>query len=102
MTELATNSEIETRRDVDADVGERLVTPAELPVLISEQQVLIGSAAALAGPAVRRAGVWARVRVLFAASESSQTSDDRKTPRYYPRRYDFMEHAAMSREMHRL
>ena len=47
---------------------------------------------------------WAAIAQWFAA-EAATTTDicDRRTPRSYPpRRCEYMEHAAMAREMYRL
>ncbi|PXW28852.1 UNVERIFIED_CONTAM: hypothetical protein DES50_111136 [Williamsia faeni] len=65
-------------------------------VFNSEHQVLTNSAAELAGPAVWRHRLLAAVRARFVGAEKT----DR--PMHYPSHYSFIEHAAMSREMHRL
>jgi hypothetical protein len=72
--------------------------------LITEQQVLFGSAAALApSPAVapaRRRNVAnelaTSVRALFTRPEKS------RAPKHHPQRFTYLEQSAMSREMDRL
>jgi hypothetical protein len=85
-------------RSLLADVE---VQPA--PTLITEQEVIFGTAVATLAPAT---GWWTRaIRVVavamgrvFTASEK----DPRPKRRHYPPRYDFIEDARMAREMHRL
>ncbi|BBZ38295.1 hypothetical protein [Mycobacterium conspicuum] len=77
--------------------------PAEQPaVVITPQQVLLGTAAA-AG--VRRAHPGGRlvaaVRRMFATSTASSRAP-RPRPRYQPKRYAYLENAAMARAMERL
>jgi hypothetical protein len=84
------------------EVEERLVWPA--PVLITEQEVALGTAAALrTRPSTRRRWIEA-IRGLLAAVEHAivAPTDDRPPRRDYPKRYAFLENACMSREMDRL
>jgi hypothetical protein len=73
------------------------------PVLITEQEVMFATAAAVL-PRQRTARWWTAIARVFATAKDADASgDDRRTPRHYPqRRNDFMEYAAMSREMSRL
>ncbi len=68
--------------------------------LINEQQVLFGSAAALAPAPARHRNVAvelsSKVRAMFARPEKSHA------PKHYPQRYTYLERSAMSREMDRL
>jgi hypothetical protein len=104
MTDLATT--FGPKQDTSAGR-----TPATSPArstvepttLITEQQVRFSTAAAIALPPAKTRGfgdaigeLAAKVRAVFAASEKPQAK------RYYARRYDFIESAAMSREMDRL
>ncbi len=73
--------------------------PVPAPVLITEQQVLIGSAAALAAPTTYRQRLLTSIRARFARAEKT---DRPKKRRHYPVHYDFIEDAAMSRMMYRL
>jgi hypothetical protein len=74
-------------------------------VLITEQQVLFATAAALPQPAktsrrwteVVRA-IGASVRAAFVTS----SDDTQPKPRHYPSRNDFLEDSRMAREMMRL
>jgi hypothetical protein len=75
-----------------------VVSPA--PVLITEQEVMLGTAAATAGalPGTSTGGWIAVLRRLFAPS-----ADRRPARRHYPpRRPSWMEEACMAREMDRL
>ena len=72
---------------------------ASTEVLITEQGVLFGTAAAL--PArhrhiSRRFGASVRRMFPVSAQSSRPQQDD------YPRRYEFLEHSLMAREMDRL
>jgi hypothetical protein len=72
---------------------------ASAEVLITEQEVLLGTAAALQArrPSIGRS-FFASIGRLFAAS--ADTSRPRR--RDYPKRYEFLESALMGREMDRL
>lgn len=73
------------------------------PVLITTQQVLFGTAAAMPPPKSRFAVLW---RIASApsrlVSRRSRRAGSRSARRYPPARLTFMEEAAMSREMGRL
>lgn len=69
---------------------------AEVPVLITEGQVRMGTTAVLGAPGRHRT-VW---RALVAAVLGRRRP--RRQRRHYPPRYVFLEHAAMAREMQRL
>jgi hypothetical protein len=85
------------------EARERLVSPA--PVVISEQEVALGTAVALrARPKTRRRWFEA-AKVLRAAMQRSlapSTQEARPARRDYPKRYTFLENACMAREMDRL
>ena len=68
-------------------------------VLITTQEVLFGTAAA-AGRRREKFGrrLLARTRQIFVTSRNSS----RPKPRYYPKRYTYIEDAAKGREMDRL
>jgi hypothetical protein len=70
------------------------------PVLITEQEVVFSTAAAVrVRPAKTRRGLIAVLRGIFVNS----TVNAEKPRRHYPpRRHSYLEHAAMAREMHRL
>jgi hypothetical protein len=74
---------------------------ADTSALITEQQVMFGSAAALAPAKTRRwsnpaYGIAAAVHAMFSRPEKP------RTPRHYPSRHRYLENAAMSRAMDRL
>ncbi|MDG4666589.1 hypothetical protein [Mycobacterium sp. 236(2023)] len=98
MTDLASDLEAKPDpRPAIAGGAVEVTNTAEL-TLITEQEVLIGSAAALAGPKVRR-NYLAMVRAAFT---SGARSGDLVTPKHYPRHHAFIEDALMSRMMDRL
>jgi hypothetical protein len=72
-------------------------------VVITEQQLAFSTAAAVALPVTKpKRGLIATVRAMFVRS-SEQPISDQIPPRHYPpRREEFLEEAAMEREMHRL
>jgi hypothetical protein len=87
----------------DADAAVESVTEevTQAPVLITEQEVAFSTAAAVRiRPAKTRRGLIAVLRGIFADSTTANAEKPRR--HYPPRRYSFMEHAAMAREMHRL
>lgn len=80
------------------------VKPA--PTLITEQEVIFGTAAALSPPPTRWWTRAARVLAVILAAPTrmfvTTAADSRPKRRHYPQRYDFIEDARMAREMHRL
>ena len=70
------------------------------PVVITAQEVAFSTAAAVSLPGVKPThGVIAALRALFV----SPPEDARPVPHHYPpRRDEFLEEAAMRREMYRL
>jgi len=82
---------------------ESVVEPAvaEAPILITEQEVLFSSAAAVSISSKKTAGQWIallRPRRLFTRS----TADERPAKHgHYPQHYVFLEQALMAREMER-
>jgi hypothetical protein len=83
---------------------EQVVGEATQPlVVITEQQLAFSTAAAVSLPITKpKRGLIAAVRAMFARS-SEQPISDQIPPRHYPpRREEFLEEAAMEREMHRL
>ena len=80
--------------------------PAQRPeVLITPQQVLLSTAAA-AGLHRESSGarLVAAVRRMFATPTRAARAErpPRQRPRYQPKRYAYIEHAAMARAMERL
>ena len=74
---------------------------AEAPILITEQEVLLSTAAAVRVSSKKTAEQWIvllRPRRLFMRSRA----DERPTKhRHYPHHYVFLEQALMAREMER-
>ena len=93
MTELSTIFEQTPETEPVPVVAPVAAKPAEAPTLITEQQVLFSTAAAVALPRPKtRGGVlgW----LMNAAAPPA--------PRQEPKRYVWLENAMMSREMDRL
>jgi len=88
------------RQDV-VEVPEQVIEAvSQPPVLITEQQVAFSTAAAVPLPRTKPARrVIAALRGMFLSS----SEEARPAPRHYPpRRDEFLEDAAMAREMRRL
>ncbi|MGH3678090.1 MAG: hypothetical protein ACRDU5_20615 [Mycobacterium sp.] len=77
MTDLATGLGQQKKAD------QTEVVTAAAPALITEQEVLFGTAAAVAVPSAKR-------------------NRPRDVRRHYPKRYSYLEDSLMSREMDRL
>lgn len=90
MTDLATQPVVQPEPGTAA-----AVTPAPEPVLITEQQVLLGSAAVLSAPKVRR-NYLAALRAWCAPAPGLPKRRD------YPKHHAFIEDARMARMMDRL
>jgi hypothetical protein len=102
MTDMATTSNPELDES-----SERLATShptsTETQALITEQQVLFSTAAAVALPPAKTrrwsdtvSAVGTALRAMFAASEKSPARQ------HYPKRHVWLDNALMSREMDRL
>jgi hypothetical protein len=86
--------------DVVEDPEHVIAAVSQAPILITEQEVALSTAAAVPLPRTKPTRrVIATLRAMFLSS----SEDARPAPRHYPpRRAAFLEQAAMSREMHRL
>jgi hypothetical protein len=74
---------------------------AEAPILITEQEVLLSTAAAVTVPSKKIAEQWIallRPRRLFMHSRADERAAKHK---HYPHHYVFLEQALMAREMER-
>jgi hypothetical protein len=74
---------------------------AEAPILITEQEVLLSTAAAVTVPSKKIAEQWIallRPRRLFMHSRADERAAKHK---HYPHQYVFLEQALMAREMER-
>ena len=96
-TKAGTNNQTPKTQSAPAPSVEKSTDTA---ALITEQQVLFGSAAALAPAPARHRNVAhelaSTVRAMFARPEKSHA------PRHYPQRFGYLEQSAMSRAMDRL
>jgi hypothetical protein len=86
--------------DVVEDPQHVIEAASPAPILITEQEVALSTAAAVPLPRTKRTrSIIAALRAMF----SSSPADARPAPRHYPSRRDaFLEQAAMAREMRRL
>jgi hypothetical protein len=90
------------------DTGRPAEAPAVVgvtdePVVITEQQVLFATAAAVPLQPAKTRGWFSRVLGSIVGAASVTSGDEgAPKPRHYPPRYDFLEDARMAREMHRL
>lgn len=99
MSELLAPNGAEPKFD-DQQVEPSIDSTVREPVLITEQEVVFATAAAVPLHPVRRgwAGVvGAAVRAMFTSS-----TDAPRTRRHYPGRNDYLESSRMAREMYRL
>lgn len=71
------------------------------PVLITEQQVLFGTAAAVRSPA-RRNVVAMMSHAVASVAERWHARAERRHSHYYPPPCSYLEHSMMAREMDRL
>jgi hypothetical protein len=76
-----------------------LVDASSTEVLITEQEVLFGTAVAVSAP---RRKVSRRIAALMGSMMAISDPRSRPRRRDCPKRYEFLEHAAMAREMGRL
>ncbi len=103
MTTLDAKAGIETQATKSESAPAPTVEQAaDTAALITEQQVMFGSAAALAPAKTRRwgnpaSGVATAVRAMFARPEKQP-----RAQKHHPQRFGYLEHSAMSREMDRL
>jgi hypothetical protein len=103
LTENMAVRNLDEAQETLDEAQERLVSPA--PVLISEHEVSLATAAALRA----RPKTWRRwfetINVLQVAMRRSLAPPKREARlvrREYPKRYTFLENACMAREMDRL
>jgi hypothetical protein len=105
MNRVIGNSAVLTRSRTTERHRPRSASGAGNPILITEEEVLFGTAAAVAlRPTTKRwwpaatGAVLAAVKALF----QGPTADGVEPHRHYPKRYAFLEDSCMGREMGRL
>jgi hypothetical protein len=77
--------------------------PARTPVLITEQEVLFATAAAMPLRQARVSRRWIEAVQAFLTTAFVKADKDRQPKRrHYPSRHDFLEDSRMAREMMRL
>ena len=103
MTDIAATYSPKFEESRETSPVTSVPTSTETQPLITEQQVLFSTAAAVALPSARTHrwsdtvhAVSGALRAMFAASEKQPAR------RHYPKRYGYLENGLMSREMDRL
>ena len=101
MTDIATTFSPERDGSREASPVAPVTSSTETQTVITEQQVLFSTAAALPPAKTRRWGdtvhaVGKALRAMFAASERPPARQ------HYPKRHVWLDNALMSREMYRL
>jgi len=92
-------------RDVVAPAEPTLQSVCSAAVLITEQEVLLGTAAAVPAESTRTRWWTDVARVAVGAVRrmvATSPADSRQVRRHVPERYSYLERALMSREMDRL
>ena len=104
MTELQAASA--ATPDVPRDPELTAETAFRTPILITEQEVALATAAAAVPVPSTTTHRWTEaIRIALAAIRrmfATSTGHSRPARRHYPPRTDFLEHSRMAREMHRL
>ena len=92
--------------EADERLADVLEAAPRTPVLVTEQQVLFATAAAVPLHPAKTGRGWTRaVRAITAslrAAIATSSNDTRPQPRHYPPRSDLLEDSRMAREMFRL
>lgn len=92
--------------EAEQELAEFVEAPPRTPALITEQQVLFATAAALPLQPAKTGRRFAEaLRVLGARAKAAFVTsgdDARPKPRHYPPRHDYLEDSRMAREMFRL
>jgi hypothetical protein len=103
MTDMATTYSPEFEDGRETSPVASVTSSTETQALITEQQVLFNTAAAVALPPAKTrrwsdtvSAVGAGLRAMFAASEKPPARQ------HYPKRHVWLDNALMSREMDRL
>ncbi len=96
MTTLETKAGTADAVDTTPKRASTPETAADTAALITEQQVLFASAAALAPAPAKHHHFGSAVRAMFARPEKPHAR------KHYPQRFTYLESSAMSREMDRL
>jgi hypothetical protein len=103
MTNMATTYSPELKDNRETSSVDSVTSSTETQALISEQQVLFSTAAAVALPPAKTRrwsdtvhAVGTALRAMFAASEKPPAR------KHYPKRHVWLDNALMSREMDRL
>ena len=102
MTELQAASA--ATPDVPHDPELTTETASRTPILITEQEVALATAAAMPVPSTITRRWTEAIRIALAAIRgmfATSTAHARPAPRHFPPRTDFLEQSRMTREMHR-
>jgi hypothetical protein len=91
--------------DVPSNPEPTTETASRTPLLITEQEVALATAAAVPMPSTTTRRWTEAIRIDLAAIRgmfATSTADSRPARRHYPPRTDLLEHSRMARERHRL
>jgi hypothetical protein len=99
MTDLTTTTRPSTQMSVEPSPAPARTTSVE-PTLITEQQVMFSTAAAIALPA--KTHRWTDVFVSFTAAVRRAAGPPQPVQSHHSDRYVYLQNALMSREMDRL
>jgi hypothetical protein len=100
MTDLSTTTRPNTQISVEPSPAPAQTTSVAEPTLITEQQVMFSTAAAVALPA--KTHRWTDVLVSFAAAVRRAAGPPQPVQGHHSERYLYLQNALMSREMDRL
>ncbi|HTM85167.1 MAG TPA: hypothetical protein VL179_09765 [Mycobacterium sp.] len=92
------------RIDDNAATVTPATTPPTAPILITEQEVMLGTAAAL-GTHPATTHWWSQASGIARAAlhrRSARPTADEDQPVHHPERYGFLEQSCLAREMRRL
>jgi hypothetical protein len=103
MTDIATTSKRKLEDSGETSPVTSATNSTEAQALITEQQVLFSSAAAVALPPAKTRRFSDTIQAVSAALRATFAASDKpRARRHYPKRYGYIESALMSREMDRL
>jgi hypothetical protein len=102
MTDIATTFSAKFEEGRETSPATSVTGPAETQAVITEQQVLFSTAAAVALPPARTRRFSDAVQAVASAVGSFLASAAKPPKPAYPKRHIWLENALMAREMDRL
>jgi hypothetical protein len=103
-TPMSDQLELPLELEITSEAEPTAPAAVETPVLITEAEVGLSTAAAVGlRPATAdRPTLLSRVALAVRRTFAISKSDERPTPRHHPKRLRYLDDARMEREMHRL